>query len=289
MGFGSAVEHLAIRLPRLAQMALWAASRIEMRRRRTPHWLFQRLAARFDYRAHVVARLGNGMSIRVPWVDVAGRAICDDGWYEPDTVQVFSTLLRPGAVFLDVGAAFGQYTLLASRAVGDTGRVYAFEPDPVSFGLLCGNVKRNRLGNVTTAQIALGDAAGALDLYIGSPDNLGTTSLSRPYNHTGQTVRVDVVPLDQCLERVDLIKIDVEGAESLVIRGAEKVLATRPTLVIEFEETNQARFGSSCAELARMLRTMGYVLESILEGERIPYEAIHSVKHSTFNVLATRA
>jgi FkbM family methyltransferase len=294
MGIGSAIERLALRLPQLAHLALWGAARIEMRYRREPHWLFKRLTTQFDYRAPVVARLGNGMRIQVPWMDVAGRAICEDGWYEPDTVRILSTLLRPGAVFLDVGAAFGQYALLAAGVVGDTGKVHAFEPEPVSFDWLRGNVRRNRLGNVTAAQIALGDAACSLDLYIGSPDNLGTTSLRRQYNYAGRTARVEVMPLDRYLERVglgrvDVIKIDVEGAESLVFRGAEKVLATRPAMIIEFEESNQVRFGSSCAELARMLVEKGYKLESILEGERIPYEAAHSTAHYTFNVVATRA
>lgn len=294
MGISFTIERLALRLHRLARLALWSAAQIQMRFRRQPHWLFKHLATRFDYRVPVMARLGNEMRIQVPWIDVAGRAIFQNGWYEPDTVRILSTLLGPGMTFLDIGAAFGQYTLLAAGAVGNTGKVHAFEPDPVSFDWLSGNVRRNRLSNVTAAQIALGDAAGVLDLYIGAPDNLGTTSLRRQYNYSGRTARVDVMPLDRYLERVgldrvDVIKIDVEGAESLVFRGAEKLLATRPAMIIEFEESNQVRFGSSCAELARMLIEKGYKLESILEGERMPYEAAHSAAHYSFNVVATHA
>lgn len=293
MGISFTIERLALRLPRFARLALWSAAQIQMRSRLQPHWFFKHLATRFDYRVPVMARLGNKMTIQVPWIDVAGRAISQDGWYEPDTVRILSTLLAPGMTFLDIGAAFGQYTLLAAGAVGNTGKVHAFEPDPVSFDWLSRNVRRNRLSNVTAAQIALGDTAGALNLYIGAPDNLGTTSLRRPYNYSGRTARVDVVPLDSYLERVgldrvDVIKIDVEGAESLVFRGAGKLLSARPAIVIEFEESNQVRFGSSCAGLARMLIEKGYKLESILEGERMPYEAAHSAAHYSFNVVATR-
>lgn len=294
MGIGSAIERLALRVPRLTHLALWGAARIELRRRRDPHWLFLRLATQIDYRAPILARLGNGMAMQVPWIDVAGREIYEKGWYEPETVQILSSLLRPGMVFLDVGASIGQYTLLASGIVGVTGKVHAFEPDPVSFQWLCGNVKRNDLGNVTTVQLALGEQAGSLELYIGSPENIGTTSLRPQYNHSGRSARVDVLPLDSYLERaglerVDVIKIDVEGAESLVFRGADKLLAKRPTMVIEFEEGNQKRFGSSCAELARILLEKGYQLESIVEGKRVPYDAGHASKYYTFNVVATGA
>jgi FkbM family methyltransferase len=292
MGIGAAIEQLALRVPRLTHLALWSAARIELRRRRDPHWLFLRLARQIDYRAPVLARLGNGMKMQVPWIDVAGREIYETGWYEPETVQILSALLRPGMVVLDVGASIGQYTLLASGIVGATGKVHAFEPDPVTYQWLSGNVKRNNLENVTTNQLALGGEPGALDLYIGSPENIGTTSLRPQYNHSGRSARVDVLPLDDYLERagvdrVDFIKIDVEGAESLVFKGAKKLLAKRPTMIIEFEEGNQKRFDTSCAELARILLENGYKLESILDGKRVPYDAAHPAQHYTFNVLGT--
>lgn len=292
MGIGSAIEQLALRVPRLTHLALWGAARIELRRRREPHWLFLRLARQIDYRAPVLANLGNGMKMQVPWIDVAGREIYEKGWYEPETVQILSGLLRPGMVVLDVGASIGQYTLLAAGIVGAGGKVHSFEPDPVTYQWLSGNVKRNNLTNVTTNQLALGGEPGSLQLYIGSPENIGTTSLRPQYNHSGRSVSVEVLPLDTYLERagierVDFIKIDVEGAESMVFKGATKLLAKRPTIIIEFEETNQKRFGTSCAELARVLIENGYKLESILDGKRVPYDAAHPSQHYTFNVLAT--
>jgi FkbM family methyltransferase len=150
-------------------------------------------------------------------------------------------------------------------------------------------IKRNNLENVTTNQLALGGEPGALQLYIGSPENIGTTSLRPQYNHSGRSVSVDVLPLDSYLERagidrVDFIKIDVEGAESMVFKGATKLLATRPTMIIEFEESNQKRFGTSCVELARVLLENGYRLESILDGKRVPYDAAHASQHYTFNL-----
>lgn len=292
MGIGAAIEQLALRVPRLTHLALWSAARIELRRRRDPHWLFLRLARQIDYRAPVLARLGNGMKMQVPWIDVAGREIYEKGWYEPETVQILSGLLKPGMVVLDIGASIGQYTLLAAGIVGTSGKVYAFEPDPVTYQWLSGNVKRNNLANVTTNQLALGEEPGMLDLYIGSPENIGTTSLRPQYNHSGRSARVEVLPLDSYLERagvqrVDFIKIDVEGAESLVLKGAPMLLAKRPSIIIEFEESNQKRFGSSCAELARVLLQNGYKLESILDGKRAPYDPAHADQHYTFNVLAT--
>lgn len=291
MSVTSVIDRFATRFPRFSRFALWAVSRVNVTLKQPPHWLFTRVAGRLDYRVPVVVALTNGMRAKVPWIDVAGRAICQAGCYEPDTVRVLLDLLKPGAVFLDIGAAFGQYSLLASGAVGHTGRVFAFEPEPVSYAWLCENIQRNDLRNVTPVQLALGNQKGSLELFLGSPDNLGTTSLRRQYNYTGRSVSVPVLPLDEYLRaagvtHVDVVKMDVEGAEHLVLRGAGSLLAMRPTIIIEFEETNQSRFDYSCRALAQSLHDFGYRLESILGGNRFDYDPSHPASHHSFNVLA---
>lgn len=287
----------------LARPALWAATSIARKRHATPHWFVTDLAAKVDYRAPVDVKLKNGMTITVPWLDAGGRAIADTGWYEPETVDVLTSLLKPGMTFIDVGAAFGQYTLLAASLVAEPpqqmyggpmaglGQVIAYEPEPVSYAMLCKNVKRNKLSaRCTLFPKGLDREKATRTLYIGSPDNVGSTSLAKPYN-TAREVQLEVAPLDQEIgfDHLHVMKIDVEGAELDVLVGATRVLEShRPALVIEFEETNQARFGRSCRELATYLQgPLGYRLESILESGRVPYSLEHPRQHYTFNVLAT--
>ena len=188
------IASFAARTPTLTRGALWCATRLAMGTGRKLHWRAVQAAARVDYRAPVIAKLGNGMKCQVPWIDHAGRAIYETGWYEPDTVFAFQAILKSGDTFLDIGASFGQYTLLASKIIGDAGRVFAFEPDPVSFSWLAGNVRRNHLKNATLESIALGEQNDTLDLYVVGPAKFTRAPRRRPTRaDTAVTDTVDLV------------------------------------------------------------------------------------------------
>ncbi|MGC2181711.1 MAG: FkbM family methyltransferase [Terriglobales bacterium] len=231
------------------------------------------------------------MKINVVWNDTGGQAIWRDGWYEPPTVKVISDLLRPGMTFFDVGANVGQYTLLA---IGLDCEVHSFEPAPAIFQFLSDNVKEmTKPAHIN--QCALSDSEDTATLYIATPDNLGATSLSKQYCHSGETFQIACTTIDNYMQKngiakVDAIKIDVEGAESAVLRGAEKLLSGphRPWIVIEYEEAAQSRFGSSCAELTKFLTAHGYRLERVTDEGVIPYTPKEPDDY-TFNILARPA
>jgi FkbM family methyltransferase len=259
---------------------------------RERHWLFDRLAAELHYHVPVGARLGNGMRIVVPWNDDGGRAIYETGWYEPATVTTVESLLKPGMVFMDIGANMGQYSLLASRIVGDAGAVHSFEPSPTMYPWLMQNVRLNKADNVQTNRLGLSDCEKIVTLYLSNPKNQGATSMRPQYNFSGKTAEVKCLTLDAYLAhrgigKVDVMKIDVEGAELEVFRGAEKLLTGNhpPSMVIEFEEGCQVRFGSSCAKLAAHLTARGYELMTIRPSGLERYELEHSRAY-TLNVLA---
>jgi FkbM family methyltransferase len=169
---------------------------------------------------------------------IVSRVIARDGIWEPLETKVFRSHVGPGDVVVDVGANLGYYTLLAARLVGAEGHVYAFEPDPESFALLERNVELNGYENVTAVPLALGKAPGKLPLYL----NAKNRGDHRVYDPTGErrSVEVDVVTLDAYredhgVERVDFLKIDTQGAECLILAGAEKTLAQAGlTIVLEF-------------------------------------------------------
>jgi len=286
------ITQLASSHPSTTKAALWTVARSYMLFPRQRHWLFDSLAGELHYLVPVGARLGNGMRVVVPWNDDGGRAIYETGWYEPATVRAVESLLKPGMVFMDIGANMGQYSLLASKIVGPAGAVHSFEPSPTMYPWLARNVRLNNARNIHTNRLGLSDCEKTVTLYLSTPENQGATSMQPQYNFSGKTAEVQCVALDgylaqQGIRKVDAMKIDVEGAELEVFRGAEKLLTgqQRPGMVIEFEEGCQRRFGSSCAKLAAHLTDRGYKLMTIRPSGLESYQLEHSRAY-TLNVLA---
>jgi FkbM family methyltransferase len=262
LGLSSPIERLARRFPGAAKFAIWVSAKLQSRRR--PHWLIRRIAREVNYRVPIDARLGNGMKFRLVWTDEVGMEILSNGFYEIDTVRVFQSIVGPKTVFFDVGAQMGQYTLLAAAAGAV---VHSFEPDPATYQLLEHNVRTNRLTNVHLNSCALAEASGGAVFYSSSPENIGKGSLRTQSNFSGAKFPVACLTLDEYvrqhgIDHIDLIKIDVEGAELLVLRGASKTLSARnkPRLLIEFVDSTLDLFGDSCAKLAEYLQSAGYKL-----------------------------
>jgi FkbM family methyltransferase len=258
-----------------------------------PPWLVSRIAGDLNVRIPVDTHLGNGMPIRVIWTDVIGYSICVDGYYDISSVHVLQNFLKPGMTFLDVGTHVGQYTLVASDLVGLRGTVHSFEPQPDTFDILEHNVRTNHLTNVHLNNCALAETSKEVELYVAAPDNVGQSSLRRPHNYSGIALKVPCRTLDEYVEehrihRVDLIKIDVEGSELSVLRGARKTISRmKPYLIVEFWDEFQREYGTSCAEMAAFLKELGYELLWITDGGLFPY-ATETLAQSTglsFNVL----
>ncbi|HXC61367.1 MAG TPA: FkbM family methyltransferase [Nitrospiria bacterium] len=151
--------------------------------------------------------------------------------------------LKPKMTVFDVGAHQGYYTLLISKLVGGQGSVIAFEPSSREFKRLFRHLRINRCKNVRANQLALSDVNGTADFFL--IKGLWTTrnSLHPPANHEIQRVSVPITTLDAYLKRessddVDLIKLDVEGAELSVLEGSAELLSQtrRPTILCELND-----------------------------------------------------
>lgn len=160
--------------------------------------------------------------------------------WEADISHLFRSLCRPDSVVVDVGANFGYFSVLAANLIGTGGggQVIAVEPNPK----LCDLLRRNRdinwsIAPLTLHDIALGEAEAELALHI--PRERGANaSLSAPEGLACDTITVNVRPLDAVLPpglAVDLMKIDVEGHEATVLRGAREVIARSPDLHLILE------------------------------------------------------
>lgn len=151
------------------------------------------------------------------------------GTWEPFETSVFKAAVEKDMTVLDIGANIGYYTLLAARAVGESGRVLAFEPSPESFSLLVRNIEINGLSNVTPVQKAVSDELGRARLFL-NRTNKGASRLSKPSG--GGFVEVDTITLDEFLgsDRIDLVKMDIEGWEPAAFAGMKRILLENPRL-----------------------------------------------------------
>ncbi len=164
-------------------------------------------------------------------------------------------------VCLDVGANFGYYSLLLAVHCRRVGRVFAFEPIPQTANRLMKNIDENGLsGTIQVKRVALGATAGRASLGKGEGDT-GKTFLSEP-TESGETVPVttlDRFVAEERLEKVDFIKLDVEGFEPSVVQGGmESLKRWHPLLFMELNPSTLQRRGFTAESLLSDLRTLGY-------------------------------
>lgn len=191
------------------------------------------------------------------------------GLYERGTVLVFERVLREGMTVVDVGAHLGYFTLLAARAVGGRGRVYAFEAVPDNFSLLVKNIELNGCGYVTPVLKAVSSTTGTTQFYLSEK----LSSSGSLFGHAGsRTIMVDTTSLDDFFEKegwplVHLMKMDIEGAEMFSIAGARKFFARNRDLklVTECSPGRLERAGVKVEAFLDCLRALGFRVSVIGE------------------------
>lgn len=209
------------------------------------------------------------MRVRLPLFDILVRL---DDWavgarialkrsYEPYVTAVLQEQIKPGMVVIDVGANIGYYTLLAARLVGPTGMVVAFEPGPANTELIHRNLVLNQFTNVRILPVAVSDVPDMVGFGMDDSNGSITSGAQAQF-------QVPAVPLDQALAReprIDLIKIDIEGAEGRALRGMARILTQhRPLVCCEFSPGRLPRIsGVQPEEYLDSWRTHGYVLSVI--------------------------
>lgn len=157
--------------------------------------------------------------------------------YERETTDLAKKIIKPGMIIIDIGAHIGYYTRIFSKLVGKKGVVYAFEPEEENFNLLKKNVKN--LKNVKIIKKALSDREGFIDFYV-SQNNTGLHSVL-PSDLRKNKISMPAQTLDSFVEnekiqKVDLIKMDIEGGEPFALAGAKNLLR-QPSLMIIMEFT----------------------------------------------------
>jgi FkbM family methyltransferase len=179
---------------------------------------------------------------------------CNRRFYDDDA-GVLREHLRPGDIFVDVGANIGVHSLIASGVVGSAGHVYTFEPHPRTFRFLRGNLRLNGAANVNVTNCAVGCERGTVRFTDVRSDDQNRV--------TTDGMAVDVHTLDALLPpaRIRLLKIDTEGFELFVLRGATEVLKRTDIVFFECCGRHFSRFGYTVEDVFSLLRDYGFSID----------------------------
>jgi FkbM family methyltransferase len=240
------------------------------------HWpleigksLPERLARHFEPFVPVWLQVEPHVTMLLDPYDKVSGVILQTGTWEPESWRAIAEHLHAGSTFVDIGAHIGYYSLKAAPVVGLGGRVIAVEPNPDTVRRLRDNIRASQAdGVISVKAVACSDAEATLELFAASASNTGETSLSRRNaSQEGQIAasyrvrarRLDDILKDSGIGRVDVVKIDVEGAEFLVLKGAQEMLERyHPLIIVELVESQLQAMGTSTAEVVALLHSHGY-------------------------------
>jgi len=200
------------------------------------------------------------------------------GGYDQLLRKFLLDYLEKGMIVVDVGAHIGSFSLMMSSLVGSRGKVYAFEPDPNNFDILKKNVEVNKIKNIIIEKKAVSDLVGKVRFAISGNSLTHRISVKR-HKQVGNKdfIYVDSVTLDNYLgdqiDKVSLVKIDVEGCELLVLKGAQQLLKTnrRIKLVMEFCPEHFKNFNYEARDLLDFLEGHGFLIYNIDERNKKIY------------------
>lgn len=211
-------------------------------------------------------------------------------WAQAET-RLFRELLKPGMVVVDVGANIGYFSLLASTLVGPDGRVHAFEPDPVNYGLLKKSVRLNRASNIEVVQAALSNNDNPISLFLNS-DNKGDHRIWEATGESRTKITVKAMTLDRYLNETGtvptFIKIDVQGAEGQVLEGMKETLArSAPAyLILEFWPEALRRCETDPQRVIQQISDAGFTIRVVADDQLVGKNVIIKETFSSANAQA---
>ena len=210
------------------------------------------------------------------------------GRYEVEKHKALETFLKPGNTFIDVGANKGDFSLLAAKLIGTDGRVLAFEPEPTNCKWIIKSIIKNGYKNITLYDIALSDQNGQVELFLGEKSGWHTIVKGQKC-HDGGVINVRARTLDSVLEdvdfndQIDVMKIDVEGAELQVLKGASDILIQSNNLIILIDI--HPTLGVNPKEICEFLESKGF---SIFH-EKSPFSSPVTVYGNLTSIVAIKS
>jgi FkbM family methyltransferase len=222
----------------------------------------------------MVVSVRSGLNRGLKWIVGSSTHGCWLGTYETQKQSVIRRFVKTGMKVFDVGANAGFYTLAFARLVGDSGEVWAFEPFAAKADYLLKHRSLNGLGNVHVVQAAVADKPGLAGLRVTGDGSMGVLDEGAAYHVP--TVSLDGLIASGALPEPDLIKMDVEGAESLVLDGARTLLGRNKTILfIALHGENQKQ---RCLDLLSLLAYRVFLLDGTELGDAaLPFDEIYAL------------
>lgn len=242
----------------------------------------------FDGSLIMFLDLGEHMQSQIFW----------HGSYSRNIIILLRRLLTPGMVVIDGGANIGEISLVAAKLISRQGRVIAFEPVPAFADQLQRHADANDLTNLTVCRFGLSDRRGEASIYVADSEfrdgtrHEGLATLFPTPDRPRADARINLLSLDEFanenLDRVDLVKLDIEGGELAALQGASNLLRTQgPALIVEIGEVTCTAAGYEMADIARLISSYGYTiyrigwrgrLTRIEEGDLLRFQNVYCVK-----------
>lgn len=233
---------------------------------------------------------------------VVGWTIATEGIWEEIETSFIKTIVKEGDVVVDVGANLGWYTIVMANLVGQSGSVFAFEPAPNNYEILLKNININNVNNqVKTYQTALLDSKSTVDFEL-SRENFGDHRVRFNHSHSEfnkpekyaessrKVISIEAITMNEALgdvvenQRIKLIKIDCQGSEISILRGAEKILQNTEYLIVEYWPYGIGRTGFEIGEFEEIL-VNNFSSFSRLRGlEQINFKSISTLREDMTSV-----
>lgn len=231
---------------------------------------------------HIYAKLSpnqiikrDGINYRVDLSKVIDYGIFLGGW-EPYTIQFLKSYLKQGHHVLEVGANIGAHSLLIAKLIGEKGQLIAIEPTKFALNKLTHNISLNKdLSNITVVDKIVSDTVYKGNDIFNSDWNMNSSQ--SPQNIEFVSTTLDLIVQKAALQRVDLIKIDVDGYDYKALRGAKNIIEKyKPTIFVELCEYAVNEQGDSVVDIFTYLESFGYECFSEIDGQKINAEEVMS-------------
>jgi FkbM family methyltransferase len=246
-------------------------------------WIIKRVAYRYYYNRFpdraLITKIDRDIKLRIWPGDIIGEPIYVKGVFEETETWFIKKFIKSSKIFFDIGANIGYYSFLAAKYMGPSSQVHSFEPNPRMFTELQYNITLNGLNNIFPNQLALADKTGTGHLSHYEKGKEVFCSLSQrvfPGVVATGFDEIKISTLDEYVynnrvKQLDIMKIDVEGAELKVFQGAREVLKKAGALIIVFELTkvNVAGFGHSCEDVLSFLHDLNYITYMLIDKNKI--------------------
>lgn len=231
-----------------------------------------------DPRGLTICTMKHGFKLLIDPLTDTGieKYIYFHGGYEDGILHVMKNILKSDDIFIDVGSNIGLMALAASKFVGLQGIVYAFEPNPETFEILKNNIELNQLKNIYVFNIALGSEQGNSFIFNSSDQNRGKSSLLKPHilKESGKEIRVETLDEFVCkknISKIKMLKIDVEGWELEVFKGAKDLLSSKKAPIICFEYSEELpSYNGNLLDLYKFIVSINnYKIFKLIKGKEI--------------------